>query len=189
MNYKKYNDYELIYNVRENDDNSYNDLFNKYIPIMKRLAYNYYNKYSNYGYDLEDFQQEAFIAFHSAVNNFSESKNILFYTFVTLCINRSLLSFCKKISCEMKNISNKYLINIDDNNIVGNSNIDDYCDYSDIKTLFNRVYLELNFEDSCIFELRYNGFSYKEISELLDLSLRRVQFKVRKVRNIVNSKK
>ena len=89
----------------------------------------------------------------------------------------------------MKNISNKYLINIDDNNIVGNSNIDDYCDYSDIKTLFNRVYLELNFEDSCIFELRYNGFSYKEISELLDLSLRRVQFKVRKVRNIVNSKK
>ena len=82
MNYKKYNDYELIYNVRENDDNSYNDLFNKYIPIMKRLAYNYYNKYSNYGYDLEDFQQEAFIAFHSAVNNFSESKNILFYTLI-----------------------------------------------------------------------------------------------------------
>ena len=27
MNYKKYNDYELIYNVRENDDSSYNYLF------------------------------------------------------------------------------------------------------------------------------------------------------------------
>ena len=29
MNYRKYNDYELIYNVRENDDESYDNLFNK----------------------------------------------------------------------------------------------------------------------------------------------------------------
>ena len=189
MNYKKYNDYELIYNVRENDDSSYNDLFNKYIPIMKRLAYTYYNNYKNYGYDLDDFQQEAYIAFHSAVNSFNEGKDSLFYTFVILCINRALLSFCRKISCEMKNISNQYLINIDDNNIIGTSNIDEYCDYNDLRSFFNRIYLELGFEDSCIFELRYNGFSYKEISVLLDLPLRRVQFKGKKKKKIVESKK
>lgn len=189
MYYKKYNDYELIHNVRENDDNSYNDLFNKYIPIMKRLAYTYYNNYNSYGYDFDDFQQEAYIAFHSAVKNFNESKNILFYTFVILCINRALLSFCRRISCEMKNISNSYLVNIDDNNLIGTSNVDDYCEYSDIKHSFKKLCLDLDFEDSCIFELRYNGFTYKEISELLDLSLRRVQFKVRKVKNIIKSKK
>ena len=87
MNYKKYNDYELIYNVRENDDSSYNYLFNKYIPIMKRLAYTYYNNYKNYGYDLDDFQQEAYIAFHSAINSFNECKDSLFYTFVVLCLS------------------------------------------------------------------------------------------------------
>lgn len=189
MNYKKYNDYELIYNVRENDDESYDNLFNKYIPIMKRLAYKYYSNYSSYGYDLEDFQQEAYIAFHGAVNNYNERKDILFYTFVILCINRSLLSFCRKISCERKNISNSYLINIDDCNIIGTSNIEEYCEYCDIVFSFNNIYTKLGLEDSCIFELRYNGFTYKEISELLDLPLRRVQFKIRKVRKIIGSKK
>ena len=37
MDYKDYNDYELIYMVRENDDSSYDILFQKYIPIIKRM--------------------------------------------------------------------------------------------------------------------------------------------------------
>ena len=46
MNYKKYNDYELIYMIRENDNDSYDILYNKYLPVMKSIAFNYYNKYT-----------------------------------------------------------------------------------------------------------------------------------------------
>ena len=39
----------------------------------------------------------------------------------------------------------------------------------------------MDIEESCILELKYNGFTYKEISTLLDISLRRAQFKGRKI--------
>lgn len=189
MNYKKYNDYELIYNVRENDDYSYNCLFNKYVPVMKKLAYKYYSNFKGYGCELEDFQQEAYISFYNAVNSYSEDKNSLFYSFVVLCINRALTTFCKKISCEKKNINNNYLINIDDEPfVVGENNIDSYYEESSIKDFIKSIYLDMNLEESCIVELRYNGFTYKEISILLDIPLRRVQFKGKKVKEIINSK-
>jgi len=38
MNYKKINDYELLYMVRENDDYSKDLLYEKYLPIIKSLA-------------------------------------------------------------------------------------------------------------------------------------------------------
>lgn len=182
MNYKNYNDYELIYMVRDNDNESYDVLFSKYTPIIKRIAYDYYCSYKNYGYDLDDFNQEAYIAFNNAVNNFKEEKDILFYSFVILCVRRSLFSFCRKISCERKNISNDYLIDIDSNDVFCDSNIDDYIDYKEIISDVKNISLDLTFIELCIFELKYNGFTYMEISELLDLPLRHIQFKGRKIK-------
>ena len=95
MKYKNYNDYELIYMVKENDDFCYGELYKKYMPIIKSLAYEYYNKYSNYGYDFDDFVQESFLAFHNAIKFFDEKKDILFYTFAILCIRRSLIIFVR----------------------------------------------------------------------------------------------
>ena len=184
MDYKKYNDFELIYNVRENDDDSYDKLFNKYLPIMKNIAYMFYNNYRYYGYDLEDFQQEAYIAFCNAINCFDEKKDTLFYTFVVLCINRSLITFSRKISCDKKNINLNNVLNIDDINFIGNSNIEEFCSYDELISLCKNIICNLEFEDSCIFELRCNGFLYREISELLDIPLKRVQFKGRKFKNL-----
>lgn len=187
MNYKKYNDYELIYMIRENDYKSYDILFNKYLPIMKSIAFSFYNRYKGYGYDYDDFKQEAYIAFCGAVNSFNEDKNSLFYTFSILCINRSLMSFCKKISCEKKNINSKYLVNIDDVMVCEESNVDKYLVSEEKREFISDIKLELEFIDSCVFELRYNGFSYKEISMLLDLPLRSVQFRGRKAKNVYTS--
>ena len=187
MNYKKYNDYELIYLIRENDNESYNILFNKYLPIMKSIAFNYYKKYMSYGFDYDDFKQESYIAFCGAVNSFDESKNSLFYTFAVLCINRALLSYCRKISCEKKNINNNYLVDIDEVVVCEDSNIDSYFISEDKKQLIDNIKFKMDFIDSCVFELRYNGFSYREISLLLDLPLRTVQFKGRKARKYYNS--
>ena len=47
MKYKNYNDYELIYMVKENDDFSYDALYKKYMPIIKSIAYDFYIKYKS----------------------------------------------------------------------------------------------------------------------------------------------
>ena len=98
MDYKKYNDYELISMVCENDEDSYYSLFSKYEPIIKSIAQEFYRKYNCYGADYEDFIQEGYLGFQDAISNYDSNKGALFYTFANLCIRRHLLSFVKKIS-------------------------------------------------------------------------------------------
>ena len=78
MNYKNYNDYELIYSVREKDDFAFDIIFEKYQPIIHKIAGDYFKSYSNYGYDYQDFVQEGNIAFQKALIYYDENKNSIF---------------------------------------------------------------------------------------------------------------
>ena len=181
MNYKQ-NDYELIYMVRENDEVSQDLLYEKYLPIIKNLASEFYQKYNSYGYDFDDFFQEALIAFQKSIINFNEEKETLFYTFTVLCIRRALLSFCRNISNKTKNVSNNNYVSIEEyDNIFldQKADIEMISNYYEIEKILKELIISLPFENSCIFELRLNGFSYREISILLDIPTSTVEFKNR----------
>lgn len=184
MKYKNYNDYELIYMVREQDENSYGILFQKYLPIIKRIACDYYKSYNTYGYDLDDFIQEGYLGFQKAILSFDENKDILFYTFVTLCIHRKIINFCKRISCDRKNISNINFVDCDEVSIVDPSlDMDDMLSFKELfSTIWNIIY-SFPIEYTSVFELRMNHFRYSEISELLEVSNRRAEFMVRRIMN------
>ena len=180
MNYKTINDYELLYMVRENDDNSQDILFEKYLPIIKSIAYEYYQKFKNYGYDYEDFVQEATIAFQKSVISYDESKDALFYTFTVICMRRNLLTFCRNISNTNKNTSINNFVDLDSCVIVDQASyIDSLFEDRERESLVRKLIIDLPFENSCIFELRFNGFSYREIGLLLSLPSSTVEFKNR----------
>lgn len=189
MNYKTYNDYELIYMIRENDDFSQNVLFEKYQPIIRKIANDFYIKYKNTGYDYEDFLQEATIGFQKALFSFDDSKDNLFYSFAVLCIKRRLLSFCRMF------LSDKYkyvfldTISIDDVFCVDmKNNIDSIFDEKEIEKLLKTIIYDLSWEEGIVFELRLNGFQYLEISKLLDISCRKVGIILKSVRKIVRKR-
>ena len=115
MNYKSFNDYELIYMIRENDDFSQNVLFDKYKPVVMSIANEYYEKYKNNGYEYDDFLQEALIGFQNALFSFDEEKNSLFYTFVVVCIHRKLLSFCRMFMSKKNVLGNLNNISLENN--------------------------------------------------------------------------
>ena len=180
MDYKKYNDYELIYMVRENDEESLGYLFEKYTPIIKKLSNEYYQRYSSYGYDYDDFIQEANIALYDAYRSFKDSMNVLFYTFVVLCIRRRLLSFCRNITNVNKNISNKMTIEIDEFEVIDEgANIDLHINNSLIEKEIHDFILKLPLKYSSVFELRLNGFCYNEIACLLDIPSSTAEYRYR----------
>lgn len=189
MNYKNYNDYELISMVRENDEFSYYSLFEKYKPIVKNISKEFYDRYSDYGYDYDDFIQEGYVGFQNALNKYDSSKGALFYTFVELCIRRRLLSFTKNITLPKRNISNKYFVSLDDLDVRDNSvSLNDELDYEDTMNIIKDVLYSLDLKYTAPFELKMNNFSLKEISILLEVSINSVSYRVNLVRDEIRTR-
>ncbi len=189
MNYKNYNDYELISMVRENDEFSYYSLFEKYKPIVKNISKEFYDRYSDYGYDYDDFIQEGYVGFQNALNKYDSSKGALFYTFVELCIRRRLLSFTKNITLPKRNISNKYFVSLDDLDVRDNSvSLNDELDYEDTMNIIKDVLYSLDLKYTAPFELKMNNFSLKEISTLLEVSINSVSYRVNLVRDEIRTR-
>lgn len=189
MNYKNYNDYELISMVRENDEFSYYSLFEKYKPIVKNISKEFYDRYSDYGYDYDDFIQEGYVGFQNALNKYDSSKGALFYTFVELCIRRRLLSFTKNITLPKRNISNKYFVSLDDLDVRDNSvSLNDELDYEDTMNIIKDVLYSLDLKYTAPFELKMNNFSLREISTLLEVSINSASYRVNLVRDEIRAR-
>ena len=187
--FKNYNDYELISMVRENDEFSYYSLFEKYKPIVKNISKEFYDRYSDYGYDYDDFIQEGYVGFQNALNKYDSSKGALFYTFVELCIRRRLLSFTKNITLPKRNISNKYFVSLDDLDVRDNSvSLNDELDYEDTMNTIKDVLYSLDLKYTAPFELKMNNFSLKEISILLEVSINSVSYRVNLVRDEIRTR-
>ena len=76
--------------------------------------------------------QEGIIALNKAISTYSEENGVLFYTYASICIERHLITFCKRIDnkkengeeyklfvclCEKDiNETVKYILNDDKNN-------------------------------------------------------------------------
>ena len=188
MNYK--NDYEIIYMIKENDDVARNIMFNKYMPIVKSIASNFFSSYPNIGAEYDDFLQEGMIALNKSINSYDENGGSLFYTYATLCINRHLITYCRNLSCKKHYSLNNsvgeesiYLCS-DFKNYVDDY-IDDkinYCEFINIKNMFS-------IDFSSVLELRYNGFCYWEISKLLDISIGMVDSRLSKIRKTLQQKR
>lgn len=177
------NDYELISQVRENNEDAILNLYSKYTPIINSVT-NKFNKSNNMKIDYDDIKQEANIALYNAIKNYDPDSGALFYTYAVLCINRRLISYCKKNYNYISKLGLEYL---KEEKMLSYY---DYMDESHYKFLNNyyggltRDIINMLPDDlSLIFELKYNGFSNKEIANLLDTNSKYIENSVRKVRN------
>lgn len=188
MDYKT-NDYETLYLISEDTDGSYDILYKKYLPIIKSIAKKYFQFVSNCGGEFQDLLQEGFIGLNNAITSYRESSNSIFYTYATLCVERQICTYCRSISTKKQQVLNCSLPDEDysyrivpDSTFFGtfyHSNENEIIYY-----LYQKTYL-MDLVSRCVFELRFNGFSYKEISKLLDISVSTVDSRMLKVRKFL----
>lgn len=181
--YKNINDYEQLYLISENEDEK-QVLYEKYRPIVLSIAERYHSLIRNKS-DLEDFIQEGYIGIESAIKSFNEDEGVLFYTFCVICIERQIRSYYRKLTTKRNEVLNKAYsleLNIDDfalEDLIAdtdfNSNPTNYIDDEEFYKKINDFKYSLEFKYSLVFELRINGFKYREISKLLDISLSTVE--------------
>jgi len=194
LDYKNVNDYELVYQIRENDEIAYNVLFDKYSFIVNKLAYEYYLKNKNIGIEYEELCQEGFYAIAMALKDYNQDSS-LFYTYVSICVKREmerLIKFYRRNKQMILNdsISINTTIGNDDSlfleDVISSGISSEDVFMSDYRYEKLQMYKhELAFEESLVYELKFNKFSNKEISALLDLPYKKVDNYLRKIKALV----
>jgi RNA polymerase sporulation-specific sigma factor len=196
LNYKDYNDYELIYEVRENNEDAYNILILKYTSLINKMAHDYYIKVKNMKVEYDDLVQEGYVGLFQALGDYNE-ESCLFYTYASICIKREMERMIKTytrnkhmvlndaLSLQMPVVEGDELYLEDviaskeriEDEVIGDIN------YNSIMELKN----EMPFEMSAIFELKANKFTTHEICTLLDLPRRKVETSINNIKRIVKS--
>ena len=194
MDYKNLNDYELVYQVRENDEIAYNLLIKKYSNLVSMLAKKYLRLYKNIGLEYDDLFQEGMLGIIKALNDY-DTRSTIFYTYASLCAKREMDKLIKTQTRKKRMILNECVsINgfINDNqDLVLEDAIPSKFDLAkeyecfDIYQRMMKARFNFNLIDSSILELKINGFSLSEIAELLDLTYKKVDYRMRKIRKIL----
>lgn len=198
-NYFDLNDYELLYLVSEKDEDANRIIYEKYKPMIYSLANKYYKNLNSTDLELDDFIQEGFLGLSLAMNNYTEDKNCLFYTYANVVINSKMSNLISK-SRAKKNIKNTVSLNSyikdDDDTELGELIADKKAVIPESEVISNQLYSKikellytLSIDDSCILELKINGFSDMDISRLLDIKRNVITYTLRNVRKRIISLK
>ena len=175
----KLNDNELIYMIQEDED-YLTTLIGKYKPVVYRIANSYYNSCINLGVEFDDLIQECNIALYSACRSFNTNKNVRFSTYAIKCIENHM-KVCYR---NMNTQKNKLLNNSLSIDVIGYDGTYNFK-YKNYEEDFIKMKNLFDINDSVVFELRYNGFTYNEISKLLDIPLSTVDGRLCKIRTIL----
>lgn len=88
----EYNDYELVYLVREQNEEALDILIQKYSPLIWKIASSYYGV----GFDYEDFFQEGRMAFIKSIYTFDETSVASFYSYSMTCVRNAVTTAYRK---------------------------------------------------------------------------------------------
>ena len=195
--YKDFNDYEVVYMIGEKSEDATNLLFNKYKPVISKIAHEYYRYGKNLGLEYQDFIQEGYLGLSSAIKNYSDAKNILFYTYALICIKRKMGNLLRRSSTKKNYALNssvslystvdqtdKELIDylIDENALLPDYELECSEEINKLKYLL----YEFDLLKSSVLELKYNGFTNREIAKLLEISASKVSYILLFVRKKLN---
>lgn len=194
MEYKDYNDYELLNYIAEEDENSYYILLEKYRPLINNLSLKFLKKYKACGVEVNDLNQEGMLALSRAIKTFDYKGDTSFYTYVKSCVENALNSYMigttrlkqkilnDAISIEAskngKNINLEYLFK---NDSINPENI--LINEEDNKELIDIVNNCLTDFEIQVLKLKISGMSYKEISVFLDKDIKAIDNAMQRIRS------
>lgn len=195
------NDNELLYLIEEENEDAKELFYEKYKPLVEMKAKKQYSKIQNAGYDLNDLIQEGMIGLSKAIKDYSEDKNVKFYTFANICIERQILSFIRDVNRNKHQILNKS-ISIDASNdatgltlldLLNNDSSlnpeDEFILMEEQEELKQKIHKILTDKEKDVFDLRLEGFTYQEIAMLLNMTIKAVDGTISRIKQkILNIK-
>ena len=192
--YQDLNDYEVLYMVKEKDEVAQNMLMEKYQPIIWKLARKYQKHAKANGLELEDLYQEGYLGLLNAAEQYKEDGGAVFYTYALISIQSKMINCIKRATASKHTILNQgislYRNVNNDTNVELIELIEDFKAEKpeqnlleqEMENLVKEFIHLLQFPESLVFELSYNGFKQNDISILLDMTPKLVKSYLQKSR-------
>ena len=195
MDYKDFNDYELLNYIAEGNEDANNIIIKKYEPLINKVALKMLPYCKNNGLDLSDLVQEGMIGLNHAIEKYQEIENTLFYTYALKCIERKIISVVISSNRNKNKILNESISYDDDENLIIKFIKDSSPSPEEVligeeieEKLLSKIKDKLTDLEEQVFTLMINGFKYKEIAEILekdeksiDNTIQRLKNKIKKV--------
>lgn len=200
MDYRDYNDNELLSYIAENNEEASEIMYKKYTPLVTNIAKKMYIYIKNTGIEVNDLIQEGMLGLSNAIHEYSEDKNATFYTFAKTCIERKMITAVTaakrlkhkplndSLPLEATKITDDNLVFLEE--IIGDNKDNPesmLLDSENFNEIINIARKELTDFELQVFELRISDFGYKEIAEILekdikaiDNALQRIKTKLKK---------
>ena len=173
------NELLLLY-LNDNNSLALSILFERYKPlIISRIKAFGFNSL-----DFDDAFQECMIILFTAINHYNSQK-AQFSTYVTVCINRALISFARKNNksaevslCDTEDLNNLALNSSFKNN--PQSIFEDNFNYTELAVLVRKSLSKLEY---AVLNKLFLGLKYSEIASELSISIKSVDNAVQRIRN------
>ncbi|MCI6266107.1 MAG: sigma-70 family RNA polymerase sigma factor [Erysipelotrichaceae bacterium] len=197
--YRDWNDYELISLAQEHNEDAVNILHEKYQPLINKKSRKFFKYLQNKGVELSDLIQECTIGFEEAIQNFNSSDDVSFYTFANVCMDRQLMSELTRQNRDKYKFLNEAvpLETINEDNDTSNliDFIQDNTNNPELGLLFDEEFKELYAKiskqltelEECVFKLKLQAFSYKEIADILDKDEKSIDNAIQRIKTKIKN--
>ena len=190
MNYKNFNDYELLDYIYSCNEDANEILLYKYRPLIVSIAKKML-KYCNGGVDLNDLVQEGMLGLNDAINSFRDDKETNFGTYARLCIERRIYSLAKSTRTYKNKILNESISIEDEDDLTidrflmdNSSNPDSMISENDFQNdIITKLKSQLTDLEKRVLELKKNDFNYKEIADILEKEPKAIDNALQRIKN------
>ena len=189
MDYKDYNDYELIEYINEGNEEANNILIKKYEPLIIKIATKMLPYCKNNGLEKNDLIQEGMVGLSHALDRYQEQKDTLFYTYAKTCIERKIISVVIGSNRNKNKILNESISYDNEENLLLKFMSDTkqtpeeaVLNVAIEEDLVNRINEVLTDLEQQVFTLLINGFKYKEIAEILDKDQKSIDNAIQRIK-------
>ena len=192
--FKKINDYEILFLVNEKNENAEEILINKYKNLINKYIEEYKNIAVQNGLEECDLYQEGLLGLTNAIKTFDQSKEASFFTYENICIKTKIQTAIRNSSSK-KNIALNQSVSLD--NLINSDSTNYYdiiCDSkNDIsdkllkqeeqQQLFQNIEKCLTPFEKQVLNLKTNSYSNDEIANMLQKDKRSIENAINRIRN------
>lgn len=196
MNYKDFNDFELLDYIYSNNEDANEILLYKYRPLIVNIAEKFIKK-SDGSLDLNDLVQEGMLALNDAIISFNDEKEANFGTFAKVCIERRMSTFIRDNNRNKHKILNESVsYDLDDEEdlsiekfLADNTREPLTLVTNDEwgKLLIDKINKNLTNYEQEVFALKLQGYNYKEIAGRLDKTPKNIDNALQRIKTKVKA--